>query len=129
MIDDREELQPITRHIEIKEAIVRDMGHGYREPFIRHAGHWYLIETKPSLLANNVATIIPVGPDWQTITDEAAWTGPRFVGQFLPVPEIGVTDVLFFQDAINSPEVVALARRFNELAESGQLQAGPLNLD
>ena len=83
-------------------------------------GRWHIIETKPSLIQVGVAVAIPVDEtgceDWDT--------QPRLRAVVAPDPANGRPASLALEDATDDPTVVALARRFVELAVRGEARPG-----
>lgn len=107
----------------ITEAIIR-LHAGRLSPYAQIDGRWHLIETKPSLVALGVATAIPVTTVW----DEDWATEPRFSTIVPADPANGRPAPLDMEDATDDPQVVALARRFNQLAAAAAAAPGPLTL-
>jgi hypothetical protein len=110
-----------TLHVSDAEIRIID---GRTVPLARIDGHWYVIDTKPSLLNLDVAVAVPVDPmgryDWTV--------EPRMRVTIPADPMNGRPDPLSMEDATADPSVVALARKFNELVITGEARPGSLSV-
>ncbi len=92
-------------------------------PFIQVDGRWYCIETEPPMLDLDVAFFQPVTADLNEDWDAGVLgTIER------PADEATGRAAMRLQNFTEDAEVVALARRFYELASEELAEEGPLPL-
>jgi hypothetical protein len=88
-------------------------------PVARICGKWYVIQ---SVLSLGVAVAVPIDEsgreDWQS--------EPRLSVVIPADPASGRPNDMKMEDATDNPEVVLLARRFEELVATGDARPGPL---
>lgn len=104
----------------IEESIIKNRD-GQPSPFVKADGRWYYIETKPSLLALGIAIFQPLlddlQEDWEAIGKHTAKVS---------ADEADGRDGATLEDCTTDARIVALAWKFNDLAEADQLAEGPL---
>jgi hypothetical protein len=97
---------------------------GRMVPLAKINGRWHVIDTKPSLIALDVAVAIPIDEegrdDWES--------KPRLEVIVPPDPANGRPLPVHMEDATDDPYIVGLARRFVELVVTGEARPGPLRL-
>jgi len=83
---------------------------GYSLPLVKTGGHWYLIETKQTLLDLGIASMIA-----QTAELETDFSSPAEFTAILPAdPADGRPEDVVLREATSDPAIVALARKFND---------------
>jgi hypothetical protein len=104
----------------IEESIIKNRD-GQPSPFVKADGRWYYIETKPSLLALGIAIFQPLLDDLQE-----DWEAMGKHKSYVSADEASGREKAILEDCTTDAGVVALAAKFNQLAEADQLAEGPL---